>query len=164
MNALSRPTVFSSSAFALLGLLVAVSSAAAADKPVAAPTRAKSASAVLSKAELRACFDQRDSVRVGAADVARERTELEAGKAELVRKSTEIAARFAAIDQTDAAAVDAYNAEVAEREKAVDALQLRVAAFNEKAGTVAARRTAYVQSCGNRVYEEKDADQLRKNK
>jgi hypothetical protein len=147
----------------LLPLLLLGQAAQAADK-VAAPARAKAASAVLTKAELQACFDQQEGVRVATAEVERERASLEASKAQLVSRSNELTAKMDSVDATKPEAVDAYNAEVAEREKAVDALQARVSAFNVKAEALRARQAAYVQSCGNRVYEEKDANQLRKNK
>lgn len=132
-------------------------------KPVVAP-RAKAASAVMSKEELRQCLDQKEAVRVEGEGLDKDRASLATSKTALEKRSTELSERFELIDRTSASAVDAHNAEVAEREKAVDLFQTQIAAFNSRVVIVRDHQQAFQETCGNKLYEVRDENAIRKAK
>ncbi len=138
--------------------------AQAADAKPAAATRTKVASAVMSKEELGKCLDQKESVRSESEGLDKERASLATATAALEKRSTDLSDRLALLDRTSASAVDAHNAEVAERETAVDALKARIDAFNSRTVVVREHQQAFEKSCGNKLYEVRDENAIRKAK
>ena len=135
---------------------------AADPKPV--PARPKAASAVMSKEELRQCLDQKESVRVETENLDKSRTALANAKVTIEKRSTELSERFVVLDRTSASAVDAHNADVAEREKSVDAFQRQVEGFNANVVSVREHQQAFEKACGNKLYEVRDENAIRKAK
>lgn len=137
--------------------------AAAADK--ARTPAAKKADAILTPEQLRDCLTQQGR-RDKATDAAlKVKSEIAAEKAAVDRSGTELSEGAASLDRTSEDAVNAYNAKVDERNRRIDAYEQRVAAYNKDAEALQTMNDAFVKSCGNRRYDERDlADIQRKKK
>jgi hypothetical protein len=126
--------------------------------------KAKPGVPLLTRAELRACFDLQDRIRLGNESAMREREVLDKEKAEIVQQGTVLKEQLAVLDRTSQEAVDKYNAEAVERDKRIDAFEARMAPFNQKVEALAADREAWVKRCDNRLYDEIDEIQIKRGK
>ena len=164
--AASIPSLCVSLSLALLAGLVGIPAAHAADK---APARAASApagkaDAILTPAQLQECENLKARLRAQTDDALKDKAAIEADKAEITRLGTSIAEERATVDQSDVAAVDAYNAKFDQRDKLIATYESRVNAYNLKAEAVKATKEGYEKSCENRRYDERDLDDIKRKK
>jgi len=150
-------TVVAFTAFASAGAI-------AADKPTKGAVSKGPGDRVMTPAQLKECVDQKAAAnkKVDAAQVAKDK--LAADKAEIERSGKELDESLAALDRTSAEAVNAHNAKVEERDASITAYQGRVAAFNEQAESANAAQDAYVKSCAERRYDDRDLDDIKRKK
>jgi phage shock protein A len=148
-------------AFLALALLGAPGVAGAADKATKSGT-AKSGDSVLTPAQLRACEAQKERLQTQTDDALKDRAAIDQERAELNRVASALGAEAAEVDRSSAEAVDAYNAKVQAQGQRADALEARIAAFNAKAENVKTSKEAYAQACGNRRYDERDLDDIKR--
>ncbi|MGZ5204996.1 MAG: hypothetical protein ACXWCV_06370 [Caldimonas sp.] len=154
----TRPLPF---LFALLAAaLVAAGAAGAADK--ARKDAAAKPDAVLTPAQLRECVAQQTRLEAQTDDALKDKAAIERAKAEIARSEAALGEELASIDRTSAEAVDAYNAKVQARTLQMQELEGKVAAYNAKADTVKATKEGYAKSCGNRRYDERDLDDIKR--
>ena len=164
--AASIPSLCVSLSVALLAGLVGIPAAHAADK---APARATSApagkaDAILTPAQLQQCVHQKERLHAQTDDALKDKAAIEADKAEIARLGTSIAEERATVDQSDVAAVDAYNAKFDQRDKLIATYESRVSAYNLKAEAVKATKEGYEKSCENRRYDERDLNDIKRKK
>jgi hypothetical protein len=150
----------------LLAGLAALPAAHAAEK---APARAASVpaakpGALLTPAQLQECVNRKERLQAQTDDALKDKAAIEADKAEIARSGTSLAEELTALDRTSEAAVDAYNAKVEQRDKLIDTYQARVTAYNRKAETVKATQDGYEETCGNRRYDERDLNDIKRKK
>ena len=137
----------------------------AADKPrESKPASVKATPLLLSPAQLRECLTQQQSLRSRSDETERRQTALNANKAEIDRLGTTLKEKLETLDRTSADAVEAYNAQVATRDKMIDEYQQGVPAFNTEVETLKADRAAYAKTCENKRYDENDEIMIRKGK
>jgi len=136
----------------------------AADKPAKGAVSKGSADRVMTPAQLKECVDQKAAAgeKVDAARAVKE--QLAADKAEIDRSNKGLDESLAALDRTSAEAVNTHNAKVEERDAYVTAYQGRVVAFNERAESANAAQDAYVKSCAERRYDDRDLDDIKRKK
>lgn len=158
MRAMSKTCLMRASTAALL----LAGAAAAAQTPV--PKGKKPPGPLMTRAELRACFEQRDQIRDRNEALARERAELDKEQTELVALGDALRARLETMDRADPMAVSSYNADAAERDRRIDAFEARMPGFNERAEALAREREARARRCDNRHYDELDEIAIRRGK
>jgi hypothetical protein len=124
----------------------------------------KGSGPLLTRAELRQCLSQQDSLRTSDEELRRERQALDNEKSELVRLGTELKEQLAALDRSSQEAVDQYNGRAAARDQRIDALEARMAPFNARVEAVAAERAAFGKRCDNRRYDERDEIAIKNGK
>jgi uncharacterized coiled-coil protein SlyX len=146
----------------ILALALAVGLPAAAQ--TAARKGAKPTEPLLTRAELRICFAQKDRIRDLNETLLREREGIDKEKSELVQLGATLKDRLAALDRTNKEAVDAFNADSLERDKRIDAFEARVPGFNEKVEALAKEREGYARQCERRLYDELDEIQIKRGK
>lgn len=144
--------------------VVASASALAADKPAKGAVSKGPADRVLTPAQLKECVDQKaaSNRKVDAAQAVKDK--LAVDKAEIDRSAKALDESLAALDRTSAEAVNAHNAKVEERDAAITAYQGRVAAFNDQAEGANAAQEAYLKSCADRRYDDRDLDDIKRKK
>jgi predicted RNase H-like nuclease (RuvC/YqgF family) len=152
-------------------LLVAAALGLAASVPALAQSGAqksfgqgKAGGPLLTRAELRACFTQRDRLREQADAAQRDRDEVEREKAEVVQQGNTLKEQLAALDRTNAEAVAKHNADAAERDRRIDALETRINEFNRRTEALQAERTSFSKQCDNRRYDERDEAAIKSGK
>ena len=158
---------FAGGVLALAFLLSAPPAARATDKPAPKPAPAQGAapkSPILTPAQLQECINHRERLHAQTDDALKDKAQIEADKAEIARLGTSLSEELATVDRSSDAAVDAYNAKVDRRDKLIDTYQNRVTAYNAKAETVKATKESYEKSCENRRYDERDLNDLKRNK
>jgi len=125
----------------------------------------KSATAVLTPAQLRDCLDQRDRLHKRTETALAAKSKIAADKAEIDRVDAALASEKAALDRTSEEAVNAFNAKVRQQDAAVAAFDARVREYNAHAEEVQATRSAYEKSaCENRRYDERDLEDMKRKK
>jgi len=159
-------SVFRSLVLVLLAGPAALAAAHAAEKAPAGAASAPAAkpNAILTPAQLQQCVNQKERLRAQTEDALKDKAAIEADKAEIARLGTSIAEERATVDQSDVAAVDAYNAKFDQRDKLIATYESRVNAYNLKAEAVKATKEGYEKSCENRRYDERDLDDIKRKK
>lgn len=133
--------------------------------PVKGAAPARSATSVLTPAQLRDCLGQRDRLHKQTETALAAKAKIAAEKAEIDRVDAELTSEKAALDQTSEAAVTAFNAKVTQQDAVAAALEAKAKAYNLQAEEVQATRSAYERSaCENRRYDERDLDDLKRKK
>jgi len=159
-------SVFRSLVLVLLAGPAALAAAHAAEKAPAGAASAPAAqpNAILTPAQLQQCVNQKERLRAQTEDALKDKAAIEADKAEIARLGTSIAEERATVDQSDVAAVDAYNAKFDQRDKLIATYESRVNAYNLKAEAVKATKEGYEKSCENRRYDERDLNDIKRKK
>ena len=159
-------SVFRSLVLVLLAGPAALAAAHAAEKAPAGAASAPAAkpNAILTPAQLQQCVNQKERLHAQTEDALKDKAAIEADKAEITRLGTSIAEERATVDQSDVAAVDAYNAKFDQRDKLIATYESRVNAYNLKAEAVKATKEGYEKSCENRRYDERDLDDIKRKK
>ena len=159
-------SVFRSLVLVLLAGPAALAAAHAAEKAPAGAASAPAAkpNAILTPAQLQQCVNQKERLHAQTEDALKDKAAIEADKAEIARLGTSIAEERATVDQSDVAAVDAYNAKFDQRDKLIATYESRVNAYNLKAEAVKATKEGYEKSCENRRYDERDLDDIKRKK
>ena len=159
-------SVFRSLVLVLLAGPAALAAAHAAEKAPAGAASAPAAkpNAILTPAQLQQCVNQKERLHAQIEDALKDKATIEADKAEIARLGTSIAEERATVDQSDVAAVDAYNAKFDQRDKLIATYESRVNAYNLKAEAVKATKEGYEKSCENRRYDERDLDDIKRKK
>lgn len=144
---------------------VLLAAAAVATAQTAVPKGGKKpAGPLLTRAELRACFAQRDQIRDRNEALVRERAELDKERSELVALGDALKARLETMDRADPIAVSGYNADAGERDRRIDAFEARMPPFNERAEALARERESWSRRCDSRHYDELDEIAIRRGK
>ena len=145
-------------------VVFASTGAFAAEKPAKGAVSKGPADRVMTPAQLKECVEQKAAAgkKVDAARAVKEK--LAADKAEVERSGKALDESLAALDRTSADAVNAHNAKVEERDASITAYQGRVVAFNEQAESANAAQDAYVESCAERRYDDRDLDDIKRKK
>jgi uncharacterized protein involved in exopolysaccharide biosynthesis len=124
----------------------------------------KSSDSVLTPTQLRACLAQQDEIKSRTDDALKDKAAIAQDRAEIARVDAELGAELSAIDQTSQEAVDAYNTKVRAQDQRAKALEAKVEAFNRKADGLQSSKETFQQACGNRRYDERDLDDLKRRK
>jgi len=135
---------------------------AAAAKPKDVPVAKKAP--ILSQAELRECFAQRDRIRAQHDETLRMKEQIGKDKDEIVKLGETLREKLATLDRTSAEAVAAYNAETAARDKQIDTYEASTQAFNAKVDALAAERDSFTKGCENKRFDEADEQAIRRGK
>ena len=144
--------------------------AIAQDKPQArSPAKAgaatRSATALLTPAQLRDCLDQRERLHRQTEATLAAKAKIAADKAEIDRVDAQLSAEKGTLDLTSEEAVNAFNAKVRQQDAAAAAFEAKAKAYNVQAEGLQATRSAYDKSaCENRRYDERDLDDLKRKK
>ena len=162
----SRPRIVRAAAALCCAVaLFAASTGQAADKTKeGAFGKPRPGSLLLSRNELRECLAQKERIRVQSDETVKQQAQLTRDKDEIVRRGAELKDKLAALDRSSQEAVDQYNVEAAERDKLIDAYEAATPGFNAKVEALTAQREAFVKSCDNRRYDEKDELMIQRGK
>ena len=155
------PSFVASLAVVLATLLPA---AQGADKNAANPPPGTKAPRLLTPAQLRDCLAQKTKVGSDADRMAKAKSELGATQTEIENAGAALKDEESALDRTNVDAVAAYNAKVLERNTRIDDFQAKVAAYNREAETVLAAKAAFEKACANRLYDDRDMNDLQRKK
>lgn len=129
---------------------------AAPTSPPAAPApAAKSKGNVMTRDELRACLDERDRLQEVRAQVMKEDAALNTQRAQIQKLDAEQALKREALSPDDAAAREAFSAEVAKRNQLFEDYRSRSLALVDQSKSLEERRTAWLGRC-DRPYDEMD--------
>ena len=145
-------------------LLVALPAAAATPVKERSLGKAKPGGPLMTRAELRDCLARQERGRQEASELLAEQEKLSAEKAALVLQGETLKQQLGALDRSNAEAVATYNEQALARDAAIDALSVRSTAFNSRVEAAQATRSAYVTSCENRRYDERDEIAIRNGK
>lgn len=165
-----RTTAAAHRAFLLALVLGCAGAAIAQDKPPArSPAKAgaatKSATALLTPAQLRDCLDQRERLHRQTEATLAAKARIAADKAEIDRVDGQLSAEKGTLDRTSEEAVNAFNAKVRQQDAAAAAFEAKAKAYNVQAEELQATRSAYEKSaCENRRYDERDLEDLKRRK
>lgn len=149
---------------AALSAAFTVSAQTAAKPPQGSFGQGKGSGALLTRAELRQCLSQQDSLRKSDDELRRERQALDDEKGALVRLGAELKEQLAMLDRSSQEAVDQYNARAAARDQRIDALEARMTPFNARVEAIAAERASFGKRCDNRRYDERDEIAIKNGK
>jgi hypothetical protein len=119
---------------------------------------------VLTPAQLKACVAQKERLQAQTDSALKDKATIEEERAELARVEAVLAAEQAGVDRESAEAVDAFNAKVQAKAARAQALETRIDAFNARAEGLRSTQDGYRRSCGNRRYDERDLDDLKRVK
>ena len=148
----------------LLAGLAAIPMVQAAEKAPARAAPAAKPDAILTPAQLQECVNRKERLQAQTDDALKDKAAIEADKAEIARSGTSLAEELTTLDRTSEDAVGAYNAKVEQRDKLIDTYQARVNAYNAKAEAVKATQDGYDKSCGNRRYDDRDLNDIKRKK
>jgi len=149
----------------VLGALAALAQGVvdAADK-VKAPPPAKSATPILTPAQLKECLAQRDRLKAQTDAVVKTKAEIAVAQADIDSSGAALASEAATLDRTSAEAVNAYNAKVVARNEALDDFRTKANAYNKDAEDVIAARETFEKACENRRYDDRDLADIQKKR
>jgi chromosome segregation ATPase len=151
---------------AVLSLGAFVAAAPAQPRPVKQGSfgTAKASGPLLTRAELRACFEQQERIRDQNEAAAREREQFDREKADLVQRGAALKEQLDTLDRSSQEAVDRYNAQAADRDRRIDAFEARMPALDARVEALRAERAAFAKACENRRYDERDEVAIRKGR
>lgn len=144
--------------------LPAVGHAADAPKKEGSPGTGKSAGAILTRDQLRACRTQQERAVQRDDALANEKAALAATQGEIVRSGEALKTKLATLDRSDAEAVAAYNDQTQARDRQIDDFETRANAFNARVKEADAEREVHRQACANRRFLEEDEAAIKKGK
>jgi hypothetical protein len=162
-NARKRTAVFAMATLVLSAALI-WPTLAAAQTPAGNSKSKGAGDRILTRDELRACFKQRDDLKVQRDALDRERSKLDAERADLVKEGATLKEVFDALDRTSQEAVDDYNAKAKLRDAGVDAWNVRNGAAKERDKAFEETHSGWRKNCNERRYREEDEAALRKGK
>ena len=149
----------------VLVVLASGTPAFAAEKAPPRPSGAASRSdAILTPEQVRECENRKERLRAQTDDALKDKAAIDAEQAEIARTGTRLDEELATLDRANEAAVDAHNDKVRQRNQQIDGFQSRAAAYNAKAEAVKSTKEGYEKSCGNRRYDERDLNDLKRKK
>lgn len=119
---------------------------------------------ILTRDELRACYKQRDDLKVQRDALDSERSKLDAERADLVKEGAALKELFDALDRTSQEAVDNYNAKAKVRDAGVDAWNVRNGSAKDREKAFDETNGGWRKNCSERRYREEDEAALRKGK
>jgi hypothetical protein len=119
---------------------------------------------ILTRDELRACYKQRDDLKVQRDALDSERSKLDAERADLARDGAALKEAFDALDRTSQEAVDGYNAKAKVRDAGVDAWNVRNGSAKDREKAFDETQGGWRKNCNERRYREEDETALRKGK
>ena len=160
----SRAASAASALFCAITLFAAGTGQAADKTKEGAFGKPKPGSLLLSRNELRECLAQKERIRVQSDEMVKQQTQFTRNKDEIVRRGAELKDKLAALDRSSQEAVDQYNVEAAERDKLIEAYEAATPGFNARVDALTAQREAFVKSCDNRRYDEKDELAIQRGK
>lgn len=120
--------------------------------------------ALLTSAQLRQCMAEQDRMAAEGASLVQAQRDLGAERSEIGRLDDELKAEQAVLDRSSQAAVDAYNAKLADRDKRVEAYRAATPAFNQRVEKLDADKQAFAKDCADRRYREEDYDAIKAGK
>jgi hypothetical protein len=168
---MTRRTTAAAHGPVLLALVLACADGASAQEksqprsPAKGAVTVKSATAVLTPAQLRDCLDQRDRLHKQTETTLAAKAKIAADKAEIDRVDAQLTAEKAALDRTSEEAVNAFNAKVRQQDAVAAAFEANAKAYNVQAEELQATRSAYEKTaCENRRYDERDLEDLKRKK
>lgn len=137
---------------------------AAASKKESSLGKAKPGLPMLTKAQLRACLAQNDSIKKRVAEALPTQSALKKEGDELAQAGEALKNDRMTLDAADEVAVNAFNERIVARDKAIDAYQARTAEYNARVEALQADKTAYQNDCDGRRYFEDEELQIRSGK
>jgi hypothetical protein len=138
---------------------------AADDKPKAASFgKGKAKGPLLTRAELRQCFEQQKRIGDLSQEVGKLKASLDNDKAEVLKLSAALKEQVATLDKTNEEAVNAYNQQARTLDKRVDDYNAGTPVFNTKVDALEAERGVFAKACDNRNYDERDEIMLKRGK
>jgi len=114
----------------------------------------------LTRDELGACRATDRALKGKDAGVATARAAIDSDLVALQKQQADITARGAALDDTEAAAVQAYNTLIDAHQQQADAFNAKVAALNEDVAALNAARADYDRECAGRAYDAEDLEAI----
>jgi hypothetical protein len=144
--------------------------ASAAAKPATAKPRegslgkAAGSGALMTMPQLRQCMAEQDRMAKEGADLLRAQGDFATERGEIDRLGAELKTEQASLDRTSQAAVDAYNAKLAERDKRAEAYRAATLAFNQRVEKLDVDKQAFAKECADRRYREEDYDAIKAGK
>jgi hypothetical protein len=149
-----RPSIEAAAALVALGLSTAL--------VAAEPPAPKTPSRMLSRTELRACLVREDDLNKRQDALTSAGAEQQAALEVLGQQAKVLAEALRTLDNTDAAAVDAFNKRNDERNVAVERHNARAAALNQAVTALQEDSADYFSTCVSRPFLLKDRDALLK--
>ncbi|MGD9602298.1 MAG: hypothetical protein AB7O21_19510 [Gammaproteobacteria bacterium] len=110
----------------------------------------------LTRDELARCRADDHALRAQADEISHARHAIDTELGALRAREAEIKARGAALDDTDGAAVQAYNAAIDAHQRRAEAFNGKITKLNEDVAALNAGREQYDRGCAGRAYEEGD--------
>ena len=126
--------------------------------------KSKAGGPLLTRAQLRDCLAQKESLRVQGEQTLAPQAEFERDKAEIQRLGSVLKEELAVLDRSNAEAVEQYNAKAVARDKSIDDLEARAPAHNLRVQNLNAAREAFARACENRRFDETDEIAIKKEK
>ena len=126
--------------------------------------KSKAGGPLLTRAQLRDCLAQKESLRVQGEQTLALQAEFERDKAEIQRLGSVLKEELAVLDRSNAESVEQYNAKAVARDKSIDDLEARAPAHNLRVQNLNAAREAFARACENRRFDETDEIAIKKEK
>lgn len=120
--------------------------------------------ALLTMAQLRQCMTEQDRMDKETDGLVDAQRSFAAERSEVDRLGAELKADQATLDRTSQAAVDAYNAKLAERDKRAEAFRAAAGGFNQRVEKLEADKKAFAKDCADRRYREDDYNAIKAGK
>ena len=114
--------------------------------------------------QLRQCMAEQDRMDKETDGLVEAQRSFAAERNEIDRLGTELKADQATLDRTSQAAVDAYNAKLADRDKRAEAFRAAAAGFNQRVEKLQGDKQAFAKDCGDRRYHEDDYNAIKAGK
>ncbi len=127
-------------------------------------SKGKAGGPLLTRAQLRECMAQKESLRVQSEQTLALQTQFERDKTEIQRLGSVLKEELAVLDRSDAQAVEQYNAKAVARDTSIDDLEARAPAHNLRVQNLNAAREAFARACENRRFDETDEIAIKKEK
>ena len=126
--------------------------------------KGKASGPLLSRAQLRECLAQKESLRVQGEQTLALQAQFERDKAEIQRLGSVLKDELAVLDRSNPDAVDQYNTKAVARDKSIDDFEARAQAHNLRVQNLNVEREAFARACENRRFDETDEIAIKKEK
>lgn len=120
--------------------------------------------ALLTMTQLRQCMAEQDRMARETTGLVEAQRGFATERGEIDRLGAELQSEQATLDRTSQAAVDAYNAKLAERDKRAAAFRADAAAFNQRVEKLETDKQTFAKDCADRRYREEDYDAIKAGK